>query len=315
MPPPGPGSLASRPARHGWPARRARRRVGHRARGPGRRPVRSALVGAAAPLRPGGHRGRAPRLPVRRRARAHHRELPGERRGLRAARGEPRGGGRTRGQRRSAGTACSGARRCRRRAGPPPRSDPTGRCWPAARSTAATTARPASARSRPSTSGGLRVLLAAGPDCVACETIPRAGEAAWPRRALLDRLGAPDAWISFFCRDGRSTSHGEPIEEAVAAATVSRRVVAVGVNCTPPEHVEELLTRAAYRHRPAAGGLSEQRSGLGRRGTVLDSRGRGGAVARGRARVGRGRCPPRRRWPWARTGRGSASWPWRSGRA
>lgn len=89
----------------------------------------------------------------------------------------------------------------------------------------------------------LRALLAAGPDCVACETIPRLDEAAALAR-VLDRLGAPDAWISFSCRDGRRTAHGEPIEEAVAAAAAGPRVVAVGVNCTAPEHVEELLTRA-----------------------------------------------------------------------
>jgi len=88
----------------------------------------------------------------------------------------------------------------------------------------------------------LRVLLEAAPDAVACETIPRADEAAALAR-VLDRLGAPDAWIAFSCRDGRATRHGEPIEAAVAAATASERVVAVGVNCTAPEHVEELLTR------------------------------------------------------------------------
>jgi homocysteine S-methyltransferase len=89
----------------------------------------------------------------------------------------------------------------------------------------------------------LRVLLGAGPDCLACETIPRLSEAAALAR-VLDRLEAPDAWISFSCRDGRTTNHGEPIEEAVAAAVSSPRVVAVGVNCTAPEHVAELLTRA-----------------------------------------------------------------------
>jgi len=89
----------------------------------------------------------------------------------------------------------------------------------------------------------LRVLLEAEPDCVACETIPRVSEAAALVR-VLDRLGAPDAWISFSCRDGRTTSHGEPIEEAVAVASAGHGVVAVGVNCTAPEHVEELLTRA-----------------------------------------------------------------------
>jgi homocysteine S-methyltransferase len=89
----------------------------------------------------------------------------------------------------------------------------------------------------------LRAVLAAGPDCVACETIPRASEAAVLCR-VLDRLEAPEAWISFSCRDGRTTSHGEPIEEAVATAGGSARVVAVGVNCTAPEHVDELLARA-----------------------------------------------------------------------
>jgi homocysteine S-methyltransferase len=90
----------------------------------------------------------------------------------------------------------------------------------------------------------LRALLAADPDCVACETIPRVDEAAVLAR-VLDRLGAPDSWMSFSCRDGRTTVHGEPIEEAVAAAALSPRVVAVGVNCTAPEHVQELLARAA----------------------------------------------------------------------
>jgi homocysteine S-methyltransferase len=88
----------------------------------------------------------------------------------------------------------------------------------------------------------LEALLAAGPDCVACETIPRADEAAALAR-VLDRLGAPPAWVSFSCRDGERTGHGEPVEEAVAAATSGSRVVAVGVNCTAPEHVAALLAR------------------------------------------------------------------------
>jgi homocysteine S-methyltransferase len=90
--------------------------------------------------------------------------------------------------------------------------------------------------------GRLRALVDAGPDCIACETIPRADEAAGLAR-VLDRLGAPPAWISFACRDGERTAHGEPIEAAVAAATQSVRVVAVGVNCTAPEHVAGLLAR------------------------------------------------------------------------
>jgi len=89
----------------------------------------------------------------------------------------------------------------------------------------------------------LETLLEVRPDCVACETIPRADEAAALAR-VLDRVQAPEAWTTFACRDGRSTAHGEPIEEAVAAALSGTRVVAVGVNCTAPEYVEELLQRA-----------------------------------------------------------------------
>ncbi|HEY5142733.1 MAG TPA: homocysteine S-methyltransferase [Solirubrobacteraceae bacterium] len=89
----------------------------------------------------------------------------------------------------------------------------------------------------------LAALLQARPDCVACETIPRADEAAALAR-VLDRLQAPQAWVTFACRDGRTTVHGEPIEEAVRAALGGTRVAAVGVNCTAPEHVEELLQRA-----------------------------------------------------------------------
>lgn len=90
----------------------------------------------------------------------------------------------------------------------------------------------------------LRVLIAAGPDCIACETLPRADEAGILAR-LLDRLDAPPAWISFTCRNGETTAHGERIEQAVEAASSGQSVVAVGVNCTAPEHLPELLRRAA----------------------------------------------------------------------
>ena len=51
--------------------------------------------------------------------------------------------------------------------------------------------------------------------------------------------------MTFTCRDGRLTGHGEPIEDAVRAVASSEKVVAVGVNCTAPEFVDELLGRIA----------------------------------------------------------------------
>ena len=57
-------------------------------------------------------------------------------------------------------------------------------------------------------------------------------------------MDGPDAWVSFTCRDGAFTGHGERIEDAVRAVD-SPKVVAVGVNCTAPEFVDELLARIA----------------------------------------------------------------------
>jgi S-methylmethionine-dependent homocysteine/selenocysteine methylase len=87
----------------------------------------------------------------------------------------------------------------------------------------------------------LRSLL--GADCIAIETQPRVDEAVSIVRAL-EALDGPDAWVTFTCRDGALTGHGERIEDAVQAVA-SPKVVAVGVNCTAPEFVDELLERIA----------------------------------------------------------------------
>jgi homocysteine S-methyltransferase len=86
-------------------------------------------------------------------------------------------------------------------------------------------------------------LNEAGVDLLAIETIPTAREAA----VLVDlvRETGSRAWLSFQCRDGASTAAGEPIEEAVAVAGDALGIVAVGVNCTAPHLVPELLDRAA----------------------------------------------------------------------
>ncbi len=87
------------------------------------------------------------------------------------------------------------------------------------------------------------VLAAAGPDLLAIETIPSVVEA----EALvdvLDALGDLPAWVSFSCRDGARLSDGTPLEDVVSIVTSSPQVVAVGVNCTPPAFVPELLRRA-----------------------------------------------------------------------
>jgi homocysteine S-methyltransferase len=90
----------------------------------------------------------------------------------------------------------------------------------------------------------LLVLADTGVDLLACETIPSAVEA----RAILGVLSsrpAVRAWLSFTCRDASRLSDGTLFTDAVREAAAHPQVVAAGVNCTAPEHVEALLRAAA----------------------------------------------------------------------
>ena len=88
----------------------------------------------------------------------------------------------------------------------------------------------------------LAILAAGGADLLAVETIPELDEAVAIAR-LLDATPGARAWVSFSCRDGGHLRGGPPIEEAVEAVAGSPAVLAVGVNCTAPEHVETLVRR------------------------------------------------------------------------
>jgi homocysteine S-methyltransferase len=90
----------------------------------------------------------------------------------------------------------------------------------------------------------LDVLAETEPDLFAFETIPCAVEAEALVRLLEDYPGVA-AWLSFSCRDGDQVSHGEPIVDCVDLTNDSREITAVGINCTPPEHIADLLTAAA----------------------------------------------------------------------
>ncbi len=85
-------------------------------------------------------------------------------------------------------------------------------------------------------------LLEAAPDLLAFETIPSIREVA----ALVDLLGeyeGVESWITFCCRDGEQLSDGTPVEKAARVVTDSGRFAALGINCTPPEHIDSLLER------------------------------------------------------------------------
>ena len=88
----------------------------------------------------------------------------------------------------------------------------------------------------------MAILARAGADLLACETIPEIEEGV-ALAGLLDELGAI-GWLSFSCADGARLRSGAPVEDAFALADASAGVRAVGINCTAPEYVDELLERA-----------------------------------------------------------------------
>jgi S-methylmethionine-dependent homocysteine/selenocysteine methylase len=88
----------------------------------------------------------------------------------------------------------------------------------------------------------LRVLAGTDADVLAVETIPEIEEAV-AVAGLLGELPGTAAWISFSCADGARIRSGARIEEAVEAVHDAPGVVAIGVNCTAPEHLDELVGR------------------------------------------------------------------------
>ncbi len=76
-------------------------------------------------------------------------------------------------------------------------------------------------------------------DILACETIPGFQEAK-VLSEILENVKKP-AWISFSCKDGKHISDGTPIEQCAAYFAHHPTVFAIGVNCTSPEFISELI--------------------------------------------------------------------------
>jgi S-methylmethionine-dependent homocysteine/selenocysteine methylase len=89
----------------------------------------------------------------------------------------------------------------------------------------------------------IRAIADAGADLVAIETIPN-GREANILGELLTEVPEIEVWATFCCRDAHHLSDRTPIGDAIRAVARTDRVSAVGLNCTPPEHVESLLADA-----------------------------------------------------------------------
>ena len=88
----------------------------------------------------------------------------------------------------------------------------------------------------------LAVLARSGADLIACETLPCLREALVLAR-LLAEFPPLTAWISFSCKDGGHDCEGEDIGRCAAALHGEQQIVAIGVNCTPPQYIVPLLRR------------------------------------------------------------------------
>jgi homocysteine S-methyltransferase len=87
----------------------------------------------------------------------------------------------------------------------------------------------------------IKLLDSSTADIFACETIPGFQEA--NVLATILKSSSKAAWISFSCKDGKHTCDGTPIENCAALFTHHPTVFAIGVNCTSPEHISELIQR------------------------------------------------------------------------
>lgn len=88
-------------------------------------------------------------------------------------------------------------------------------------------------------SSRLQLLDNCGADVLAVETIPNFREARI-LRDLLEEVSTP-AWLSFACRDERNISDGSRLRAAACLFSNHPRVLAVGVNCTPPQVILPLI--------------------------------------------------------------------------
>ena len=88
----------------------------------------------------------------------------------------------------------------------------------------------------------LRLLDGSAADLLACETIPDMNEASILRDLLMN-VSKP-AWVSFSCKDKKRISDGTPLSDACALFADHPKVLAVGINCTPPHLITELISAA-----------------------------------------------------------------------
>ncbi|XP_077245360.1 homocysteine S-methyltransferase 2-like [Tasmannia lanceolata] len=87
----------------------------------------------------------------------------------------------------------------------------------------------------------VQIMAESGADLIAFETIPNKLES----QAYVELLEANDmkipAWFSFNSKDGTNVVSGDSILECASVADSCKKVVAIGINCTPPRFIHGLI--------------------------------------------------------------------------
>lgn len=86
----------------------------------------------------------------------------------------------------------------------------------------------------------MELLATTEADLFAFETIPSLLEAE-ALLSLLQEFPQKSAWLSFSCKDTELVCHGESLADCAQLAGEYEQVLAVGLNCTDPTHVNALL--------------------------------------------------------------------------
>ena len=87
-----------------------------------------------------------------------------------------------------------------------------------------------------------QILASENPDIMLCETVPSLTEATALAQLAVNSNAIP-VWISFSCRDGNHISDGTEIRSVIRELHPYEQITAVGINCTPPKFLPELIPR------------------------------------------------------------------------
>ncbi len=87
-----------------------------------------------------------------------------------------------------------------------------------------------------------QILASENPDIMLCETVPSLTEATALAQLAVNSNAIP-VWISFSCRDGNHISDGTEIRSVIRELHPYAQITAVGINCTPPKFLPELIPR------------------------------------------------------------------------